>query len=149
MRETLYTMIKMHEGWRDSGYRCPAGHITIGWGHNIDANGLPDDIEAFLKKEGYILPIHGQRLLEEDIQITYKACQRLYPRFDSFSPERQDALIDFVFNLGEGSVKKFVNTNRAINAEDWERAAQGMEKSLWYRQVGNRSKRIVGMIRDA
>ena len=29
----IANMVKRHEGYRDRIYKCPAGVLTVGWGH--------------------------------------------------------------------------------------------------------------------
>jgi hypothetical protein len=51
-----------------------------------------------------------------------------------------------VFNVGEATAREFVNTNKAINDERWQDAANGIRKSAYYRQVGKRGEEIARMI---
>ena len=145
---SLREMLERHEGRRKRVYKCTAGKNTIGVGHNIDAKGLPPDIESFLEDNGYITDEMIDRLLDDDIEDAISDCKRLYPNLEDFGDVRMNALIDFVFNVGYGTARKFVNTNKAINDEDWERAGDMLEQSKWYRQVKGRAKEIVQMLRD-
>jgi lysozyme len=147
MINSLKEMLLRHEGKSLKPYRCPAGKLTIGIGHNIDAKGLPQAINAYLSRKGAITESMCNELLAADISSAYADCIRLYPAFTTFSENRQAALCDFMFNVGPGTAATFKNTNRAINSYDWERAAQGLENSLWYVQVGDRAPEIVRMIR--
>lgn len=144
----LKEMLIRHEGKSLKPYRCTAGKLTIGIGHNIDAKGLPHDIKAYLDAHGEITDNMIDGLFVSDISSALTDCHRLYPAFSSFSEARQCALIDFMFNVGPGTAAKFKNTTKAINTGDWERAAQGFEHSLWYVQVGSRAPEIVKMIRE-
>lgn len=148
MEPVLKDMLERHEGRRDKPYYCTAGKLTIGVGHNIDANGLPNEIQDFLDTNGFITDEMIDELLEDDIAVAASYCYKLYPLFDIFSDNRQFALLDFMFNVGYGTAKTFVNTNKAINDERWEDAADNFQKSLWYKQVKNRAKEIVRMIRE-
>jgi lysozyme len=145
---SLREMLERHEGRKNRVYKCTAGKNTIGVGHNIDAKGLPPDIESFLEDNGYITDEMIDRLLDDDIEDAISDCKRLYPNLEDFGDVRMNALIDFVFNVGYGTARKFVNTNKAINDEDWERAGDLLEQSKWYRQVKGRAKTIVKMLRD-
>lgn len=144
----LKEMLTRHEGKSLKPYRCPKGKPTIGIGHNIDAKGLPQAIDAYLSRKGSITESMCNEILAADISNAYADCIRLYPAFNSFSEARQCALIDFMFNVGPGTAATFKNTNRSINSFDWERAAQGFEHSDWYIQVGDRAPEIVSMIRE-
>ena len=48
--------MKIDEGYRGKPYLCTAGHLTVGWGHNLDAHGLKLEfvimlLEGVLTKE--------------------------------------------------------------------------------------------------
>lgn len=144
--ETLKEMLIRHEGWRAKPYRDSNGFLTIGCGHNISANGLPDNMLLHLKEKGMITDEMINELLEKDIEIAKASCLLLYPRFNSFTENRKSALIDFLFNVGIGTAKKFVRTNKYINMGFWIQAAKSLEKSLWYRQVKKRGIEIVNLI---
>lgn len=144
--ETLKEMLIRHEGWRTKPYRDSNGFLTIGCGHNISANGLPEYIRRYLKENGSITNEMVNELLENDIKIAKDACLRLYPRFNSFTENRKNALIDFLFNVGIGTAKKFERTNQYINMGFWTQAANNLKKSLWYRQVKKRGIEIVDLI---
>jgi len=144
---TARDLIKKHEGYSSTPYKCPAGRRTIGWGHNIDANGLPADIEGFLFANGLILPEHAERLIDADIDSAIEDCRRAYYGFDGFSEARRDALTDFMFNLGLYRAMKFRKMREAVIDGDWNRAADEMFFSRWREQVGARADEIIGMVR--
>jgi len=136
VNEKLKGMLKRHEGYSNVPYRCSENKLTIGWGWNIDANPLPKHIKAYLDAWGYLLPEHCEQLLDISIDRATKACKRLYPDFSTETENRQNALIDLMFNMGERTLKEFKNTNRAINEGRWNDAAEGLRKSLYWRQLG-------------
>ena len=130
---TLREMIKKNEGYSDKPYRCSAKKLTIGWGHNLEAHGITKQI--------------AELMLGEDIQRAYYDILDTFPQFYMYSQKRQVALIDLSFNLGKSTLLKFKKTIAAIRAEDWEEAAKELEDSKYYKQVGNRAKRNVDLIR--
>jgi lysozyme len=146
MNENLRTMLIRHEGYEFVPYKCPAGYRTIGVGHNYDANPLPKDMQKYLDLYACITAKMVERLLEADCHIAEEACKRLYPCFDEFIQERQDALVDFLFNVGEGTAKTFKQTNKAINEGRWGDAAKGIRASAYYKQVGKRGEEIARML---
>lgn len=87
-------LIKEHEGYRDTAYRCPSGEWTIGFGHTSGV------------KEGQrCTPMDAGRWLKEDIA----AAEREVSFQTQGVPLRQcqyDALVSFVFNLGAGNFRK-------------------------------------------
>lgn len=89
-------LIKHFEGFRDSGYFCAGGKWTIGYGHVIDK-----------MKEQYNSPItetDATRILYEDLKSRENSVKKLVTV--SLSQGQFDALVSFVFNLGEGVLKK-------------------------------------------
>ena len=146
--DDLRNLLIRHEGLKLRPYKCPAGRDTIGYGHNMEAKPLPDHMRDYLAEHGEITRDMAEDLLADDIAGAIRDCRSLYHRFDTFGDRRKWALIDFLFNVGLRTARTFANTNRAINRGDWEAAAQGFEKSLWYRQVNHRAVEIVSMIRE-
>jgi len=145
---TLKKQLEEHEGKRNKVYKCTAGKRTIGIGHNIDAKGLPDDIRTFLDENGYITDEMIDQLLDDDIADASADVERLYPMAYSFSEARRFALVDFLFNVGLRTARTFTNTNKAINEERWDDAADGLLASKYARQVGKRAQTIARMLRE-
>ena len=145
---TLYEFIEKHEGRRKKPYRCPAGKLTIGVGHNIDANPLPPDIQHYLAQTGYITEDMIDRLLNTDIRHAVADCQVIFPAFNTFSDNRRMALIDFVFQLGFTGARRFTRSVNAINAEKWDDAARYMGESLWARQTPARAAEVIKLIKE-
>ena len=145
---TLYEFIEKHEGRRKKPYKCPAGKLTIGVGHNIDANPLPIDIKRHLEKYGSIDNEMIDRLLNADIRHAVADCQVIFPAFNTFSDNRRMALIDFVFQLGFAGARRFTRSVNAINAEKWDDAARYMSESLWARQTPTRAKEVIQLIKE-
>jgi len=129
-------MLERHEGRKYVPYRCSQGFWTIGIGYNYQVNPLPADIKVYLRTHGRITDEMIDRLFTKSLSDAIGACVRQYPAFATFSENRRLALVDFMFNLGPGRVAKFVNTNRAINEGRWNDAAEGIRKSLYWKQLG-------------
>lgn len=133
MIEALREQLIEHEGLRLKPYRCTAGYLTVGVGRNLDANGISRDEALYL--------------LDNDIAQCIGQLRAALPWFEKEDAIRQRALIDLAFNLGTPGLLKFKNTLAAWARGDHDGAARGLEKSLWYRQVGRRGPRIVHMVR--
>jgi len=132
--KALTDMLTRHEGKRNSLYRCPSGKLTIGIGHNIEDNGLSDDV---------ILMI-----LHEDVANAARDLYRIFPEFYKIGHGRRAALIDMMFCLGLPAFRTFRRMITAIQAEDWQKAADEALKSKWAHQVGDRATEIAHMIRN-
>jgi lysozyme len=146
--EKLLAMLRLHEGWRSKPYRCSAGKLTVGYGHNIDAGQLPSWATLPLSKE------NGERLLVEDLEKHRAELFAACPWVLNLDKVRQACLIDMTFNMGLGSLKTgkgllgFKNSLALIRMGDYAHAAANMMKSAWFKQTGTRAVRICGMMAD-
>ena len=131
----LIDQLKRHEGLMLKLYRCPAGKLSIGYGRNLEANGV------FVSE--------AETMLENDIQEAYRAASAYLGEgaFSKLSDVRQCVLINMAFNLGLSRLRKFIGMRAALLAGDYERAALSMENSLWSAQVKNRAKELISMMR--
>ena len=125
--------LKHDEGFRDTVYSCTAGKLTIGYGHNIEDNPMPERIAS--------------KLLESDIVDCVARCEA-WPWFFDLSDVQQRVIVNLVFNIGFNGVSKFKKMIAAIKAKDYNLAADEMIDSQWYGQVGDRAKRLVAMMRE-
>ena len=50
MKNKWVELTKQFEGLRLKPYNCPSGHLTIGYGHNLEANGITLEIAEELLK---------------------------------------------------------------------------------------------------
>ena len=85
-------LIKSFEGLRLRAYVCPAGVLTIGWGHTKGV------------KAGMVIDLaEAERMLADDIAIAERCvnCDA-----DSLNQNQFDALVSFVFNVGTANYKK-------------------------------------------
>ena len=129
-------MLKRHEGLSLKPYRCPAGKRTIGYGWNMDAHPLPEDIAACLRLTGAITEDMAEWLLNISIDMATWQCRDIYKGFDGFRENRRFALIDFVFNVGAGTAMKFKKMLAAIAKGDWNEAAHQVNDSAYWRELG-------------
>lgn len=94
-------------------YICPAGVLTIGWGHT-NANGRqikPGDVWT----QG-----ECDAALREDLKVAEKAVRRRVKV--ELTLHQFEALTSFTFNCGEGNLAKS-SLLRLVNAKDFDRAA--------------------------
>jgi len=121
MLTRLRAQLLRHEGMRLKPYMCPSGKLTIGIGRNLDDKGITRD-EALL-------------LLDNDIAECVADLRSIFPKFHTYSVERQTALCDLRFNLGASGFRQFRKMIRAVHDEDWQKAATETVASKWYYQV--------------
>jgi lysozyme len=126
-------MLLVDEGLRLKPYRCTAGRLTVGYGHNLDDLGISQAV--------------ADLMLQEDLQIAEKACRRIFPGlFDQWGENRRLGWVNLAFNLGYNRLMQFRNTLRAARIEDWAEVEKGLRASLWFQQVGKRAERVIGMV---
>lgn len=127
------------EGLRLVSYRCPTGHITIGWGHNLEAKPVP----GLATLEGVKITRElADRLLIRDIEDARRDMEVHFPWANGLSEPRQAVLLDMVFNMGPGKVEGFRQALAAMRRGDFEAASAEMLDSTWARQVGGRAERL-------
>lgn len=96
------TLTKTEEGWRSKRYLDTAGIATIGYGHKI----LPtDNFPAYGLTEA-----QGDTLLDEDYSHIEFYLNSYVKEFNlTLNQQQFDALGDFAFNLGIGSLHKLLS----------------------------------------
>lgn len=132
MTDKLTDMLIQHEGLRLKPYRCTAGKLTIGVGRNLDDRGITPDEAMYL--------------LANDIRDSRKELAGAFPWFSKLDSVRQAVLIDMCVNLGLPRLQGFRNTLALIGVGKYEAAAVEMLDSKWAQQVGNRARRLSGMM---
>jgi GH24 family phage-related lysozyme (muramidase) len=150
---TAGSWIEHWEGRRNKTYIDTMGHPTVGVGFNLDANGAQAAIQALgldyqQVRAGTQLLTDAQidTLLDQTVNQAASAAQTAVTTFNSVPGDKQIVIVDMVFNLGLAGFSKFLQTIKAINAQDWQRASQQMQQSAWFNQVGNRAKADVQLM---
>ena len=70
-------------------------------------------------------------------------CELLYDDFDYLPEEAKLIISNMMFNIGFPKMKKFLGMKAGVDARDWNMAADEMIDSNGYKQVPNRSGRLV------
>jgi len=123
--------IKNCEGLNLHPYLDTKGHVTIGWGRNLD-NGISKD-EAQLMFENDFL-----RTENELLKCDWYTIQ---------PPGVQNALLNMNFNLGITKLSGFTGMIQALKEKNYSKASQEALNSDWANEVGQRAKDIAVMIR--
>ena len=141
--EQLRIDLESDEGCINEEYLDHLGYPTFGSGHLI----RDTDPEYGCNVGEKISDARVAEAFEDDIQITYNDCLRLYPDFDMLPNEAQLIIANMMFNLGATRMGKFKGMKAGVDARDWQKAADEMVDSLWYKQVTNRANRLVERMR--
>ena len=161
--------IAVNEGCRLKMYHDTVGVPTIAYGLNLQNA----DAKEILKKAG-VSDVDGviagkTALTQAQADSTFDQMLPKYVNdakgtldagvFDKLSDARRFVVVDMTYNLGVAGWMKFPSARAAINAAvaasdaptqttQYNKAADQMTSSTWYKQVGNRAKRNVAMMRS-
>jgi len=150
-----------HEGLRLKPYRCTAGKLSIGVGHNLDDNPLTaeqcqkifgrvpatgEEVQQLLTRDG-ITREQALHLLDDDLAICRRELARGIGFYSQLDETRKNVLIDMCFNIGISRLKGFRKMLAAVEAGDYARAAAEMMDSRWADQVGRRADTLAEMMK--
>ena len=131
--DKLIAQLKVHEGVRSKVYLDTEGIETIGVGRNLRDRGLSDD--------------EIELMLANDIRDFQEEVERAFSWWSDLDDVRQRVVVDMAFNMGLGSLSKFVNTLSHIENGRYEEAGVEMLDSKWARQVGDRANVLSNMMK--
>lgn len=128
------TMLVRDEGLRLKPYRCTAGRLTVGVGHNLDDLGISEAV--------------AYQMLNEDVKAAEDGCLSLFGEkvWNSWSENRRCGWVNFVFNLGLAGAGTFQNALKAAKGGNWKEVERHLKASKWYDQVGSRAERVIAMV---
>ena len=131
----LLQQIKEHEGLKLFPYKCPAGKLTIGYGHNLEDNGLSQSVCEYI--------------LIEDIEEAKRNLYAIFTRdfFDTLSNNQKIALVDMMFNLGLSKFLTFKKFILAVKNKDFIKASAEIINSKAYQQNKHRYKKLSEQIK--
>ena len=141
--EQLRKELEVDEGVKYEIYNDHLGYPTFGIGHLV----RDTDPEA-----GAALgtPVSEDRVIEafnQDVETVLSDCNTLYDDFSDLPEEAQLIIANMMFNLGRPRLSKFKGMKAGVDSRDWNKAADEMIDSAWYRQVPNRAERLVKRMR--
>jgi len=137
--DELYGRVKakiiLEESSINKMYRCSAGSNTIGVGHNLDSNPISDEaIDVIFR---------------DDLSDVIRQLDEHFAWWRDTPAVVQIVLMDFIFNVGIGTAKKFKNTMRLIEQKEYVRASYALLNSHYAKQVPNRALRNSILLRSA
>ena len=142
--EKLRKQLEIDEGVKYEIYNDHLGYPTFGIGHLV----IPSDIEY---REDVGTRVSEERVREcfdKDVQSVLRDCTLLYKDFNELPEEVKQIIANMMFNMGYTRLSKFKGMKRGVDARDWNKAADEMVDSRWYKQVTNRANRLVERMRN-
>ena len=141
--ELLREQLKRDEGCVNAVYLDHLNLPTVGIGHLVtewdQEYGKPVGTEVSDERVN--------ELFDQDIEVTIDECKLLYNNFDDLPEKVQHIIANMMFNLGRPRLSKFKGMKSGVDSRDWNKAADEMVDSAWYRQVTNRAERLVRRMR--
>ena len=137
--EQLRKELEVDEGVKYEIYNDHLGYATFGIGHLV----IDSDPEH---GQEIGTPVSEDRVIEafdNDVQTVLADCERLYNDFNVLPEECQLIIANMMFNMGRPRLSKFKGMKAGVDSQDWNKAADEMIDSAWYRQVPNRAGRLV------
>ena len=128
--------IKTAEGWGASAYPDSLGYTTIAWGFMIDhrlGGQIPLPVAEF-----WLDYLYKQTLAE---------C-RQYPWFDDASQVTQTIFVALMYNMNPVRLGGFHDMLAALATKSYSAAADALQNSKWFHEVGHRGPRYVNSLRD-
>ena len=166
--ELLKEDLRKDEGFEDTTYPGPVtGEPHIGYGHLLGQSQTDDELEVMdLDDElddwtGFRITVEqAEKLLDIDIGDAIESLAPTWTpeQLEALDPERYIALMSMAFQIGGfGIQRKFPSFVKAIQGEDWDRAAEEMlwsnglkkqRRSAWYKQTPNRCQEMADKMRN-
>lgn len=131
--DSLIRWIKRCEGFSTRLYKDEDGKLTIGWGRNLEDDGVSVD--------------EANYLFTNDLTRTITELEP-YSWFNTQPDNVKNALINMNFNLGITKLLGFSRMIEALELNNYPRAAVEALNSKWATQVGLRAKDVALMIRE-
>lgn len=140
--DSIKTQLKTDEGYVDKIYLDSLGYRTFGIGHLVKES----DPENKLEVGTSIDKSRIDSAFIEDFNEAAATTKNIYPKCDTWPSAVKEVMVNMAFNLG-GRLRQFKKLEQALNARDWNTAADEMMNSKWYGQVKTRGKRLVNKMR--
>lgn len=139
-------IIEANEGRRLCPYRDTLGILTVGIGFNLSypiarqlCEGCGADYEGLLAQTACLTDAQCDYLFQQVAIDVLEWLTLIFPAFFTYSQNRQVALLDMAYNMGEPRFRGFRLMISAILAGDWAQASEQALQSVWAKQVGNRA----------
>jgi len=132
-----------HEGYVTEIYLDSENLPTFGIGHLVTEN----DME-YTWPVG--TPVTDERILDvfhKDCDVAYTDACALVLNFAGQATDAQRVLVNMAFNLGRNRLSQFKKFLKAVNEGKYDKAADEMVDSKWYRQVKRRGEELVEIMR--
>lgn len=131
----LEDRIKKHEGFRDRIYLDSEGFLSGGYGHCFSIGSrIPVDV--------------AEVLFKLDLASAVSDYSKITPTIrKKLNTARARVVVEMIYNLGLQGTLQFKDMIKAIEEEDFEKAAQAMLLSKWATQVKQRAVELAEIMK--
>ena len=96
----------------------------------------------------YITEEEGQAVLRIRLSHLYDDLKRIIPSLENHPEEIQSVFLEMLYQLGEGTLRKFKNTLRYLELAQYDKVADEMLDSHWARiQTPKRANQLADIVR--
>ena len=141
-------ILAFEEGKELRVYKCTQGFLTVGIGHNLDADPAIDILHRKLKLHDSITEQECNELFQKDVNKVYETIYSKLPWFEFLKEKYKLVIVNMVFQLGINGTLAFKNTLKAIQEDNPDKVIAGMKASKWYKQTPNRVNRLIKLIQE-
>ena len=135
----LLNQLRRHEGLRLKPYHCSENFLSLGYGRNLETNGISE-------AEAEFMLLNDLLACESELKN-----EGWYNQLDEV---RRAVILNMAFNLGKPTLLKFRKLIGALSDDDYETASKemvtgsdGVSPSKWASQVGSRAYELADQMR--
>jgi len=135
----LLNQLRRHEGLRLKPYHCSENFLSLGYGRNLETNGISE-------AEAEFMLLNDLLACESELKN-----EGWYNQLDEV---RRAVILNMAFNLGKPTLLKFRKLIGALSDDDYETASKemvtgsdGVSPSKWASQVGKRAYELADQMR--
>jgi lysozyme len=137
------SMLIFDEGIRTDVYKCPAGFLSVGIGHNLITNPALKILGKSLKLGDRITHDQIQQLYDYDLMIVKNGLKGEIPSYELLLDKYKTILINMSFNMGVHGVLKFQDMIHAMKLNNEDNVVVAIRDSGYYHQLPKRAERMI------
>lgn len=122
--------IKRHESCRLKMYKDSKGINTIGWGFNLDANEIPQEVADLLL----------DYMFEDAVAVAKDYCGEVW---NDLNEARKAVIINLAYNMGRKTLFSLWTFQTAVKSKNWDYGAARLMSYAWFKDVGIRGAELV------
>lgn len=130
-----------YEGYRSHVYKDSKGYDTIGYGYKLK-DGEQAKFKNGLSQEA------AKNLLQQTYQSHINKFYQQNPNLQNLPNNKRIALEDMAYNMGPSYLQKFPKANQALQAGDYNKAANEFLHSKYANEVGQRAIDNANLLRE-